>query len=155
MTTLANIETGAILGADVTVVGMATALELSGDVYAVENFIAKLIYAVNKYENTLVDPTTAAKTNASWGVNGSGIASFSVKGLCNFDGGAQVLVSPSLITGVRRKHPIRKRKICSVIGWVLVALDAPIRQITTIKPFVLFHHRIYKPNIYLLALCTT
>ena len=87
MTTLANIQTSAILGDDVTVGGMATALELSTDDYAVENFIAKLIFAVNKYENTLVDPTTAAKTNASWGVNGSGIVSFTIKGLCNFTGG--------------------------------------------------------------------
>ena len=87
MTTLANIETGAILGDDVTVGGMATALESSTDDYAVENFIAKLIYAVNKYENTLVDPSTPAKTNASWGVNGNGIVSFSIKGLCDFNGG--------------------------------------------------------------------
>ena len=94
MTTLSDIETIAILGADVTIVGMATALELSTDDYAVENFIAKLIFAVNKYENTLVDPTTAAKTNASWGVNGSGIASFSVKGLCNFTGGVPSIGEP-------------------------------------------------------------
>ena len=87
MTTLANIQTDSILGDGVTVGGMATALELSTDDYAIENFIAKLIYAVNKYENTLVDPTTAAKTNASWGVNGSGIVSFTIKGLCNFTGG--------------------------------------------------------------------
>ena len=87
MTTLANIQTDAILGDGVTVEGMATALELSTDDYAIENFIAKLIYAVNKYENTLVDPTTPAKTNASWGVNGSGIVSFTIKGLCNFTGG--------------------------------------------------------------------
>lgn len=86
MTTLANIETIEILG-DTTLVALAEGLDISSDNYAVENFIAKLIYAVNKYENTLVDPTTAAKTNASWGVNGSGIASFSVKGLCKFDGG--------------------------------------------------------------------
>jgi hypothetical protein len=66
----------------------------SSDDYAIENFIARLIYAVNKYENTLVDPTTAAKTNASWGVNGSGIASFSVKGLCNFDGGSPSIGEP-------------------------------------------------------------
>lgn len=95
MTTLADIETSGILGNDVTVVGMATALELSTDDYAVENFIAKLIFAVNKYENTLVDPTTAAKTNASWGVNGSGIASFSVKGLCNFTGGVPSIGEPA------------------------------------------------------------
>lgn len=87
MTTLANIQAGAILGADVTVEGMATALSSSTDDYAIENFIAKLIYAVNKYENTLVDPTTPAKTNASWGVNGSGVVSFTIKGLCNFTGG--------------------------------------------------------------------
>ena len=87
MTTLANIETDSILGVDVTLEGMATALASSNDDYAIENFIAKLIYAVNKYENTLVDPTTAAKTNASWGVNGSGIVSFTIKGLCNFTGG--------------------------------------------------------------------
>lgn len=87
MTTLANIEQPSILGVDVTVDGMATALASSTDDYAIENFIAKLIYAVNKYENTLVDPTTAAKTNASWGVNGSGIVSFTIKGLCNFTGG--------------------------------------------------------------------
>ena len=87
MTTLANIQTAVILGDDVTVEGLATALTGSTDDYAVENFIAKLIFAVNKYENTLVDPTTAAKTNASWGVNGSGIASFSVRGLCKFAGG--------------------------------------------------------------------
>jgi hypothetical protein len=87
MTTLANIQTAAILGDDVTVEGLATALTGSTDPYAVENFIGKLVFAVNKYENTLVDPTTAAKTNASWGVSGSGIVSFSVKGLCNFDGG--------------------------------------------------------------------
>ena len=95
MTTLANIETSAILGDDVTVVGMATALESSTDDYVVENFIAKLVYAVNKYENTLVDPTTAAKTNASWGVNGAGIASFSVKGLCNFTGGVPSIGEPA------------------------------------------------------------
>jgi hypothetical protein len=94
MTTLADIETSAILGNDVTLVGMATALELSTDDYAVENFIAKLIFAVIKYENTLVDPTTVAKTNASWGVNGSGIASFSVKGLCNFTGGVPSIGEP-------------------------------------------------------------
>ena len=87
MTTLANIETDSILGVDVTLEGMATALASSTDDYAIENFIAKLIYAVNKYENTLVDPTTPAKTNASWGVNGSGIVSFTIKGLCNFTGG--------------------------------------------------------------------
>jgi hypothetical protein len=87
MTTLANIETAAILGDDVTLGSLAAALTGSTDPYAVENFIGKLIFAVNKYENTLVDPTTAAKTNASWGVSGSGIVSFSVKGLCNFDGG--------------------------------------------------------------------
>lgn len=87
MTTLANIENGSILGVDVSVENMAIALASSTDDYAIENFIAKLIYAVNKYENTLVDPTTAAKTNASWGVNGSGIVSFTIKGLCNFTGG--------------------------------------------------------------------
>ena len=87
MATLANIQTNSILGADVTVEGMAAALASSTDDYAIENFIAKLIYAVNKYENTLVDPTTPAKTNASWGVNGSGIVSFTIKGLCNFTGG--------------------------------------------------------------------
>lgn len=87
MTTLANIETNAILGVDVTVEGMAEALATSTDDYAIENFIAKLVYAVNKYENTLVDPTTPAKTNASWGVNGSGVVSFTIKGLCNFTGG--------------------------------------------------------------------
>ena len=95
MTTLANIETSAILGDGVSVGGMATALELSTDDYAIENFIAKLIYAVNKYENTLVNPTTAAKTNASWGVNGSGIVSFSVKGLCNFTGGEPSIGEPA------------------------------------------------------------
>lgn len=95
MTTLANIETAAILGDDVTVGGMATALELSTDDYAVENFIAKLIFAVNKYENTLVNPSTPAKTNASWGVSGSGIASFSVKGLCNFTGGVPSIGEPA------------------------------------------------------------
>ena len=91
MTTLSDIETIAILGADVTIVGMATALELSTDDYAVENFIAKLIFAVNKYENTLVDPTTAAKTNATWSVNGNGIVSFSIKGLCDFSGGSPTI----------------------------------------------------------------
>lgn len=95
MTTLANIQTNSILGVDVTVEGMATALASSTDDYAVENFIAKLVYAVNKYENTLVDPTTSAKTNASWGVNGSGIASFTVKGLCNFDGGSPSIGEPA------------------------------------------------------------
>ena len=95
MTTLANIETIAILGDDVTVEGLATALTGSTDPYAVENFIGKLIFAVNKYENTLVDPTTAAKTNASWGVSGSGIASFSVKGLCNFTGGVPSIGEPA------------------------------------------------------------
>ena len=84
MTTLANIETIAILGDDVTVEGLAAQLASSNDPYAVENFIAKLIFAVNKYENTLVNSATPAKTNATWGVSGSGIASFSVKGLCNF-----------------------------------------------------------------------
>ena len=87
MTTLANIQTEAILGDDVSVEGLAAQLAGSSDAYAVENFIAKLIFAVNKYENTLVDSTTPAKTNATWGVSGSGIVSFSVKGLCNFDGG--------------------------------------------------------------------
>lgn len=95
MTTLANIEQDDILGVDVTLEGMATALASSSDDYAVENFIAKLIFAVNKYENTLVDPTTLAKTNASWGVNGSGIASFSVKGLCNFTGGVPSIGEPA------------------------------------------------------------
>ena len=95
MTTLANIQTDAILGDDVTVDGLAVALAASADPYAVENFIAKLIFAVNKYENTLVDPTTAAKTNATWGVSGSGIASFSVKGLCNFTGGVPSIGEPA------------------------------------------------------------
>lgn len=95
MTTLANIQNNAILGDDVTVEGLAIALTGSTDPYAVENFIGKLIFAVNKYENTLVDPTTAAKTNASWGVNGSGIASFSVKGLCNFTGGVPSIGEPA------------------------------------------------------------
>lgn len=95
MTTLANIETAAILGVDVTVEGLATALTGSTDPYAVENFIAKLIYAVNKYENTLLDPSTPAKTNATWGVSGSGIASFSVKGLCNFTGGSPTIGEPA------------------------------------------------------------
>lgn len=95
MTTLANIEQDNILGVDVTVEGMATALASSSDDYAVENFIARLVYAVNKYENTLVDPSTAAKTNASWGVNGSGIASFTVKGLCNFAGGVPSIGEPA------------------------------------------------------------
>lgn len=94
MTTLADIETDAILGADRSVVGMATALELSTDDYAIENFIAKLIFAANKYENTLVDPSTPAKTNASWGVNGSGIVSFTIKGLCNFTGGIPSIGEP-------------------------------------------------------------
>ena len=48
MTTLANIETIEILG-DTTLVAMAEGLDLSSDNYAVENFIAKLIFAVNKY----------------------------------------------------------------------------------------------------------
>lgn len=87
MTTLADIQTDSILGVDVTVENMATALASSTDDYAIENFIAKLIYAVNKYENTLVDPTTPAKTNASWGVNGNGVVSFTIKGLCKFAGG--------------------------------------------------------------------
>lgn len=87
MTTLANIEQSTILGEEVTVENMVNELASSTDNYAIENFIAKLIYAVNKYENTLVDPTTPAKTNASWGVNGSGIVTFSIKGLCNFNGG--------------------------------------------------------------------
>lgn len=87
MTTLANIQTDSILGDDVTLEGMAVALASSTDSYAIENFIAELIYAVNKYENTLVNPTTPAKTNASWGVNGNGIVTFSIKGLCKFNGG--------------------------------------------------------------------
>ena len=87
MTTLANIQTEAILGDDVSVEGLAAQLAGSNDDYAVENFIAKLIFAVNKYENTLVNSATPAKTNATWGVSGSGIVSFSVKGLCNFEGG--------------------------------------------------------------------
>jgi hypothetical protein len=94
MTTLANIQTAAILGDDVTVEGLATALTGSTDAYAVENFIAKLIFSVNKYENTLVDPTTVAKTNATWGVNGNGIVSFSIRGLCNFDGGVPSIGTP-------------------------------------------------------------
>ncbi len=96
MTTLANIQDDSILGVDVTLEGMAIALASSTDDYAIENFIAKLIYAVNKYENTLVDPTTAAKTNASWGVNGSGIASFTIKGLCNFVGGSPSIGEPAI-----------------------------------------------------------
>lgn len=96
MTTLANIQTDSILGVDVTVEGMANALASSTDDYAIENFIAKLVYAVNKYENTLVDPTTAAKTNASWGVNGSGIVTFSIKGLCNFTGGLPSIGEPAI-----------------------------------------------------------
>lgn len=95
MTRIVDIETAAILGDDVTVDGLAVALAASADPYAVENFIAKLIFAVNKYENTLVDPTTAAKTNATWGVSGSGIASFSVKGLCNFTGGVPSIGEPA------------------------------------------------------------
>lgn len=95
MTTLSDIQTSAILGVDVSVENMAIALASSTDDYAVENFIAKLIFAVNKYENTLVDPTTAAKTNATWGVSGSGIASFSVKGLCNFTGGVPSIGEPA------------------------------------------------------------
>lgn len=87
MTTLANIQTDSILGEDVTLAGMAADLASSTDSYAIENFIAELIYAVNKYENTLVNPTTPAKTNASWGVNGNGIVTFSIKGLCKFNGG--------------------------------------------------------------------
>ena len=94
MTTLADIQTSAILGVDVSVENMAIALASSTDDYAVENFIAKLIFAVNKYENTLVNPSTPAKTNASWGVSGSGIASFSVKGLCNFTGGVPSIGEP-------------------------------------------------------------
>ena len=94
MTTLSDIETSAILGDDVTVGGMATALESSTDDYAVENFIARLVYAVNKYENTLVDSSTPAKTNASWGVNGSGVATFSIKGLCEFAGGTPSIGEP-------------------------------------------------------------
>ena len=90
MTTLANIETMDILGGT-SVSDMAETLTGSIDPYAVENFIAKLIYAVNQYENTLVDPTTPAKTNASWGVNGNGIVSFSIKGLCNFSGGSPTI----------------------------------------------------------------
>ena len=94
MTTLANIETIEILG-DTTLVALAEGLDISSDNYAVENFIAKLIYAVNKYENTLVNPATAAKTNATWGVSGSGIASFSVKGLCKFAGGVPSIGEPA------------------------------------------------------------
>ena len=94
MTTLANIETIEIIG-DTTLVAMAEGLDTSTDAYAVENFIAKLIFSVNKYENTLVDPTTPAKTNASWGVSGSGIASFSVKGLCKFAGGVPSIGEPA------------------------------------------------------------
>lgn len=95
MTTLANIQTASILGVEVSVENMAIELASSTDDYAVENFIAKLIFAVNKYENTLVDPRTAAKTNATWGVSGSGIASFSVKGLCNFTGGVPSIGEPA------------------------------------------------------------
>ena len=92
MTTLAHIESH--LG-DTTIETMAEGLSLSADAYAVENFIAKLIFAVNKYENTLVNPANDAKTNASWGVSGSGIASFSVKGLCNFTGGVPSIGEPA------------------------------------------------------------
>lgn len=95
MTTLANIQTAPILGVDVTIEDMAASLASSTDDYAIENFIAKLIYAVNKYENTLVDPTTVAKTNASWGVNGSGIVSFTIKGLCKFSGGLPSIGEPA------------------------------------------------------------
>lgn len=94
MTTLSDIQTLEIIG-DTTLSTMVESLSTSSDDYAIENFIAKLIFAVNKYENTLVDPTTAAKTNASWGVNGSGIASFSVKGLCNFMGGVPSIGEPA------------------------------------------------------------
>ncbi len=94
MTTLSDIQTLEIIG-DTTLSTMVDSLSTSSDDYAIENFIAKLIFAVNKYENTLVDPTTAAKTNASWGVNGSGIASFSVKGLCNFTGGVPSIGEPA------------------------------------------------------------
>ena len=95
MTRIVDIQTAAILGDDVTVDGLAVALAASADPYAVENFIGKLIFAVNKYENTLVDSTTPAKTNATWGVSGSGIASFSVKGLCNFTGGVPSIGEPA------------------------------------------------------------
>ena len=95
MTTLANIENGN-LGFEIDVLAMATALASSADNYAIENFIASLIYVVNKYENTLVDPSTPAKTNASWGVNGSGIVSFSVKGLCKFAGGIPSIGEPAV-----------------------------------------------------------
>lgn len=86
MATLENIQTIEILG-DTTLAVIVDGLDTSDDAYAVENLIAQLIYSLNKYEATLVNPTTPAKTNASWGVNGSGIVTFSVKGLCNFEGG--------------------------------------------------------------------
>lgn len=91
MTTLVNINPYLTDPLD----DMAMAVEASVDAYAIENFIAKLIFAVNKYENTLVDPRTAAKTNASWAVNGSGIVSFSIKGLCNFEGGSPTIGEPA------------------------------------------------------------
>jgi len=94
MTTLADIQTIEILG-DTTLAVIVEGLDTSTDAYAVENFIAKLIFAVNKYENTLVNPTTAAKTNATWGVNGSGIVSFSVRGLCKFAGGVPSIGEPA------------------------------------------------------------
>ena len=91
MTTLADIESH--LG-DTTIETMAQGLSSSSDDYAVENFIAKIIFAVNAYENTLVNPANGAKTNASWGVNGSGIVTFSIKGLCNFTGGSPKIGEP-------------------------------------------------------------
>jgi hypothetical protein len=94
MTTLANISTFEIIG-DTTLTTMVDSLSTSSDDYAIENFIARLIYAVNKYENTLVDSSTPAKTNASWGVNGSGIVTFSIKGLCNFTGGSPKIGAPA------------------------------------------------------------
>jgi len=87
MTTLVNINPYLTESLD----DMATAVEASADAYAIENFIAKLIFAVNAYENTLVNPANNAKTNASWGVNGNGIVSFSIKGLCNFEGGSPTI----------------------------------------------------------------
>ena len=93
MTTLANIQTLEIIG-DTTLSTMVDSLSTSSDDYAIENFIAKLIFAVNKYENPLVNPATAAKTNATWGVSGSGIASFSIKGLCSFTGGVPSIGEP-------------------------------------------------------------
>jgi hypothetical protein len=95
MSTLSDIESSGSLTGDVTLQGLVNQLEGSSDPYAVENFICRLIFALNNFENMYPDLINNAKANASWGISGSGIASFSVKGLCNFTGGVPSIGNPA------------------------------------------------------------